>query len=73
MATAEKKKWTERLADWFRGMKSELKKVVWPTPKQVTNNSLVVLFMVAVSGIVLGGIDLLAGQLIRLLINLFGA
>ncbi|MBQ4381495.1 MAG: preprotein translocase subunit SecE [Oscillospiraceae bacterium] len=73
MATAEKKKWTERLADWFRGMKSELKKVVWPTPKQVTNNSLVVIFMVAVSGIVLGGIDLLAGQLIRLLINLFGA
>ena len=26
----------KRIGKWFRDMKSELKKVVWPTPKQTT-------------------------------------
>ena len=37
-AKAEKKDakpgFFQRIARWFREMKSELKKVVWPTPKQ---------------------------------------
>ena len=33
----------KRIAKWWREMKSELKKVVWPTPKQVVNNTIVAL------------------------------
>lgn len=72
MAKSEKKKFFARIADWFRGMKSELKKVVWPTAKQTTNNTLVVLAVCAASAIVLGGIDFLASKLVEVLINLFG-
>ena len=32
-----------RVKKWFREMKSELKKVVWPTPKQFTKNTAVAL------------------------------
>jgi preprotein translocase subunit SecE len=72
MATTTKKKFTERVANWFRGMKSELKKVVWPSRKQVVNNSLVVLAMVVVSGIGLWVFDYVASSLVHVLISLFG-
>ena len=66
-----KKKFFTRIADWFRGMKSELKKVVWPTAKQTMNNTGVVLAVCAASAIVLGGFDWLASKLIEVLISLF--
>ena len=72
MATKTKKKFTERVANWFRGMKSELKKVVWPTRRQLINNSLVVLGVVVVCGIVLWAFDYVASSLINILITLFG-
>ena len=40
---------------FFKGVKSELKKVVWPTRKQLVHNTImVVLLVVALSVIVLG-------------------
>ena len=33
----------KRISRWFREMKSELKKVVWPTKSQMINNTLIVL------------------------------
>ena len=71
MAKSEKKFFT-RISDWFRGMKSELKKVIWPTTKQTTNNSLVVLGVCAASAVVIWGFDELASAFVRVLINLFG-
>ncbi len=71
MATSKKKFFT-RIADWFRGMKSELKKVIWPTARQTTNNTLVVLAVCAASAIVLGGFDWLASKLVQVLISLLG-
>jgi preprotein translocase, SecE subunit, bacterial len=32
----------------FKSMKSELKKVIWPTPKQLVNNTIAVVAIVAV-------------------------
>lgn len=42
---------------WFREMKSELKKVVWPTKKQILNNVLVTLACVFVVGIFIWIVD----------------
>ena len=61
----------KRLAKWFREMKSELKKVVWPSGKQLLNNTLVVLVSVLIVGIVVCLFDLLAGFGIDLLGKLF--
>ncbi|MBQ4427964.1 MAG: preprotein translocase subunit SecE [Oscillospiraceae bacterium] len=71
MATAEKKKFTERLANWWRGMKAELKKVVWPSRKQVVNNSAVVFASIIASGVVIWAFDWLASNLIQIIIKLF--
>ena len=61
----------KRLAKWFREMKSELKKVVWPSGKQLLNNTLVVLVSVLIVGIIVCLFDLLAGFGIDLLGQLF--
>lgn len=60
-----------RLAKWFREMKSELKKVVWPDGKQLFNNTLIVLASVLVVGIIVCVFDFLAGRGIGLLRTLF--
>ena len=46
----------KRIGKWFRDMKSELKKVVWPTPKQTANNTAVCLVVMFVSALVLWGL-----------------
>ena len=50
-------KGSNRFIRWFREMRSELKKVVWPTPKQTVNNTLVSLSVMVVAAIVIWGID----------------
>ena len=55
---------------WLRGMKSELKKVVWPTWKQVVNNTLVVLVVMIVCSVILWGFDYVASLAVTLLIGI---
>ena len=43
---------------WFREMKSELKKVVWPTLPQVVKNTGIVMAMVIVVAVFIGIVDL---------------
>ena len=61
----------KKIAKWFREMKSELKKVVWPSGKQLLNNTLVVLATVLIVGIIVCVFDFAAGKGIGLLKNLF--
>jgi len=42
---------------YFREVKAEFKKVTWPTPKQVLNNTGVVLFSIIFAGAVIFGLD----------------
>lgn len=45
------------IAKYFREAKSEMKKVVWPSRKQVVNNTLVVIAAVLVIGIIIWVLD----------------
>ena len=58
-----------RAGKWFRDMKSELKKVQWPTRKQTINNTLIVIACVVVVGIFIALFDFVANQAISLIIN----
>ena len=60
-----------RMGKWFRDMKSELKKVQWPTRKQTINNTLIVIACVIVVGIFIALFDFVAGEVIGLLIGAF--
>ena len=60
----------KRVTRYFREMKSELKKVVWPTPKQFGKNTLVALVVMAAAALVLWGFDSLAKAAVEALITL---
>ena len=61
-----------RMGKWFRDMKSELKKVQWPTRKQTINNTLIVIACVLVVGVFIWLFDFIANNGIRLLMSLLG-
>lgn len=62
----------QRIGRWFREMKSELKKVIWPTPKTLSKNVLISLGVMLASAIVLWGFDELATMLVNALFTLAG-
>ena len=75
MAEAKKANWFKRffgaIARYFRELRSELKKVTWPTPKQVLKNTLIVLASVVIVGIFIWMFDFVAGSGIKLLLDAF--
>ncbi len=61
-----------RIGKWFRELKSELKKVQWPTTKQTLNNTLIVILCVIVVGIFIWVFDGLATAVLNALLHLAG-
>ncbi|MEG2570437.1 MAG: preprotein translocase subunit SecE [Clostridia bacterium] len=53
----EKKKKGGGISKWFREMKSELNKVVWPTWAQVVKNTGIVITMVIIVAVFIGIAD----------------
>ena len=62
----------KRTARWFREMKSELKKVVWPTGKQTLNNVIVAVVVMVLTGVVIWAFDQLAYLIVQSLISIGG-
>ena len=75
MAEAKKKNWFARawggICRYFRELRSELKKVVWSSPKQVAKNTLIVLVCVLIVGAFVWVFDFVANYGITTLINAF--
>ena len=73
MAEAKKKNWFARawgaICRYFRELRSELKKVVWPTPQQVFKNTMIVLVCVLIVGAFIWMFDLVSRIGINGLIN----
>ena len=53
----KKEKKTGRIKEAWRGFKSELKKIVWPSGKQTFKNLLVVLVIIVVCAIIIAALD----------------
>ena len=63
------KKEVGKIRKWFKDLKVEFKKVVWPTKKTVVNNTSVVLGVIVGSAILVGLIDQGFLGLLRLIYN----
>ena len=74
MAETKKENWFKRtwgaVCKYFRELRSELKKVVWPTPKQLFKNVLIVVACVLVIGVFIWLFDNAAYYGIAALIDL---
>ncbi|MCG8498926.1 MAG: preprotein translocase subunit SecE [Firmicutes bacterium] len=58
-----------RVAKYFREVKAEVKKVIWPNRKQVVNNTAVVILAIIIVGIVIGVLDVVFSSVVSLLIK----
>lgn len=61
---------SERIKQWFSDLKSELKKVVWPTRQQTVKNTTVALALTFAAAVVLWVFDSLADAGVSALIRL---
>lgn len=59
-----------RAKKWLKEMRSEMKKVQWPTRKQTINNTLIVIACVIVVGLFIWIFDFIAGSAIDVLLTL---
>ena len=75
MAEAKKKNFLVRawgaICRYFRELRSELKKVVWPTPQQVLKNAVIVACCVLAVGVFIWLFDFVANIGIDALISVF--
>ena len=58
-----------RVSKGVKATKSELKKVVWPTRKQLINNTIIVIVAIAIVGIVIFGLDSLFAFVAQLVLG----
>ena len=63
------KNFFSRIGKYIKDTKSELKKVVWPSKKQVRVNTVTVLVVVLIAAVVLVVLDLIFGGVIHLMIG----
>ncbi len=61
-----------RVVKYFKDLKSEFKKVVWPSKKTVINNTGIVLATMVVSGLAIWGLDIVFAELLKGLLSLAG-
>jgi len=62
-------KWFRSLKQYFRDAWNELRRVTWPSKKELWNTTLTVLVVIALAGVFLGAIDLLLTFLVNLYIR----
>ena len=58
------------MAKFFKEMKSEAKKVVWPNKDQVINNTAVAVAAIVIVGVLVGGLDAVFSWVRNLIINI---
>lgn len=61
------KRFASKISRFFKDLKGEMKKIVWPGKKQIINNTGVVIAVVVAASIAVGSFD----YLLNLLIGLF--
>ena len=64
---AEKKE--NAIAKYFRGIKSEFKKITWPSFKQIVNNTSTVIISVILVGLFIFVLDTIFGAILNLFIK----
>ncbi len=56
-----------RIGKQFRDIKSEMKKIVWPTKSQIINNTIVVIAVSLIAAVFIFGVDTVFGLVLQLI------
>ena len=64
-----KEKKANSVVKFFRDLKGEFKKIVWPSKKQIINNTIVVIVAIIVCGVFIWAMDLGLSALMKLFLG----
>ena len=70
--TGKKLGFGQRVTKWMREMRSELKKVIWPTPIETAKKTGVALLVMVISAVVIWLFDSAADAIVQAVITLVG-
>lgn len=59
-----------RAGKWFRELRAEMRKIVWPTRQQTVNNMLIVIAAVLIVGVFVWVLDLIFGGVVAAVIGM---
>jgi len=62
--------WFKKIIKFFYDVRQEMKKVTWPTRKEITGSTIVVIITVLIASIYLGIIDNILQQIMLKLVSL---
>lgn len=60
-----------RIKKFYKDLRSEAKKVVWPTPKEVVKSSGIVIVVIIIAAIFIGALDLVFSFVRDLIVGVF--
>lgn len=63
--TTKKRNFFGKIGRYFKEVRGEMKKVVWPTWSQTVNNTVIVIAVIIIVGIFLSIIDAIFGGVVR--------
>ena len=69
MADEKKVSFAAKISRFFKDLRGEMKKIVWPSKKQIINNTGGVIAVVVATSIAVGGFDYLLNLLIGLFVS----
>lgn len=64
------KRLIDRITEYLKDTRGELRKTTWPTREQATNLTLIVLAVTIVMAAFLGALDFVFAQVIRLIVSI---
>ena len=62
----------KRLVRYFNDVKAEMRRVVWPSRAEVINSSWIVVITLAIFIVLIFGLDLISGEVVKLLAAIGG-
>ncbi len=66
----EKTGFFSKVAQRIRDIRAEVKRVVWPTKEQVTNNTVAVIVVSLIAAAIVFGLDTIFGTILRLILGM---
>ena len=66
------KNWIDKTKKWISGLKSEIKKVVWPTPKKLFTNAAASVAAILVTAAAIFGFDALSQLFVKAALIIVG-
>ena len=59
----------KNIKEYFQGVRAEVKKITWPSKKEIRNHTIIVIASIGVLMLVFGGLDLMFSKILEVFIS----